>query len=113
MQMRACKLFGAVLLGIATALALRVEAADTSRASVDLTTTDGAAAVDGTWRYADVQVVPTRHRAPDANGQPTGNFQPTWDYEPHAGVKDVDDSACISLAAPDVTTPRGNVPLSL
>jgi len=81
MQMRACKLFGAVLLGIATALALRVEAADTSRPAVDLTTTDGAAAVDGTWRYADVQVCRPATGAPDANGQPNGATS-----QPHVGL---------------------------
>jgi len=45
--MRVFKLFGAALLGIASTFALHVEAADTPRASVDLITTDGAAAVDG------------------------------------------------------------------
>ena len=112
MNMRAFALFGTALLGIAFTLASRGEAAETPRASVDLTTTDGAAAVAGTWRYADVQLVPTRHRAPDANGQPTGNFQPTWDYEPHAGGKDFDDSAWTSLAATDLTARRGNGRLS-
>src|SRR5260221_13381048 len=99
MKMRALTPFGAALLGIAFTLASRGDAAETPRASVDLTTTDGAAAVDATWRYADVQLVPTRHRGPDANGQPTGNFQPTWDYEPHAGTTEFDDSGWASLAA--------------
>jgi len=77
--------FRIALLGIVSTLASRGEAAETPRASVDLTTTDGTAAVEATWRYADVQLVPTRHRGPDANGQPTGNWQATWEYEPHAG----------------------------
>src|SRR5216684_3959277 len=89
--MRAFTLLGVALFGIVSTLALRGEAAEAPRASVDLTTTDGTGVVDATWRYADVQLVPTRHRGPDANGQPTGNFQPTWDYEPHAGVRDFDD----------------------
>src|SRR5260370_17298744 len=90
--MRAFTLLGVALFGIVSTLALRGEAAEAPRASVDLTTTDGTGVVDATWRYADVQLVPTRHRGPDANGQPTGNFQPTWDYEPHAGGQHFDDS---------------------
>src|SRR5258708_5626683 len=110
--MRAFTLFGLALLGIVSTLASRGEAAETPRASVDLTTTDGTAAVDATWRYADVQLVPTRHRGPDANGQPTGNWQATWEYEPHAGVKDFDDSGWTSLAATDLAARRGNGRLS-
>src|SRR6266851_8062950 len=110
--MRAFKLLGVALLGIASTLASRGEAAEAPRASVDLTTTDGTGVVDATWRYADVQLVPTRHRGPDANGQPTGNFQPTWDYEPHAGVRDFDDSGWTSLAATDLAARRGNGRLS-
>ena len=110
--MRALKLLAVALLGIASTLASRGEAAEAPRASVDLTTTEGAATVEGTWRYADVQLVPTRHRGPDASGQPTGSFQPTWDYEPHAGVRDFDDSRWVSLAATDLAARRGNGRLS-
>src|SRR5216684_4157893 len=110
--MRAFTLLGVALFGIVSTLALRGEAAEAPRASVDLTTTDGTGVVDATWRYADVQLVPTRHRGPDANGQPTGHFQPTWDYEPHAGVKDFDDSGWTSLAATDLAAHRGNGRLS-
>ncbi len=59
MNMRPFTLFGAALLGIAFTLASRGETAETPRASVDLTTTGGAAAVDATWRYANVQLVST------------------------------------------------------
>src|SRR5258708_16429703 len=110
--MRAFTLLGVALFEIVSTLALRGEAAEAPRASVDLTTTDGTGVVDATWRYADVRLVPTRHRGPDANGQPTGNFQPTWDYEPHAGVHGFDDSGRTPLAATDLAARRGNGRLS-
>ena len=48
--------------------------------SIDLTSQSGVELVQGAWRYSDVQLVPTQHRAPDANGQPTGAPVDTWDY---------------------------------
>jgi gluconolactonase len=112
MHMRTFNCWAAVLLGLAALHASQAGAAETPRASIDLTTIAGTAAVAGTWRYADVRLVPTRHRSPDANGQPTGDFQPTWDYEPHAGARDFDDSRWTQLAATDLTARRGNGRLS-
>ena len=88
------------------------QAAPTPRATVDLRTAEGASLVQASWRYADVRLVPTRHRAPDAEGQPTGDWQPTWDFEPHAGVRDFDDSAWTSIPASSLTARRGNGRLS-
>jgi gluconolactonase len=61
-------------------------------ARLDLQTPDGVAAVRGAWRYADAELVPTTHRAPDANGQPTGAPVKTWDVQPRAGGVRFDDS---------------------
>ena len=110
--MRTFNHWGAVLLGIAALNVSQAGAAETPRASIDLTTIEGTAAVAGTWRYSDVQLVPTRHRGPDASGQPSGDFQPTWEYEPHAGTREFDDSRWTQLAATDLTARRGNGRLS-
>jgi gluconolactonase len=112
MCMRMFRIFNAALLGIAAAVAPRAEASETPRASVDLTTVEGAAVVHGMWRYADVALVPTQHRAADVNGQPTGELRPTWDYAPHAGGRNFDDSKWISIAPTDLATRRGNGRLS-
>ena len=65
----------------------------TPAARVDLQTAAGVALVHGAWRYSDVEIVPTTHRAPDASGQPTGLTVDTWTLRPLAGAKDFDDSS--------------------
>ena len=67
-------------------------AVDAPLAQLDLTTQAGIDAVQGAWRYKDVELIPTQHRSPDGQGQPTGAPAVTWDYTPHAGLRDFDDS---------------------
>jgi hypothetical protein len=76
-------------------------------ATIDLTTQSGVELVKGAWRYSDVQLVPTKHRAPDANGQPTGAPVDTWDYQPHAGSRDFDDSSWSTLDPATLSARRG------
>jgi gluconolactonase len=87
-------------------------AAPTPLASIDLATRDGAALVKGEWRYSDVALVPTTHRAPDAGGQPTGATVSTWDFSPHAGGAAFDDSAWPVIAPDTLSMRRGNGRLS-
>lgn len=75
---------------------------------IDLTTARGVELVMGAWRYSDVQLVPTQHRAPDASGQPTGAAVDTWDYQPHAGGRDFDDSTWSTLDPGTLATRRGH-----
>ena len=77
-------------------------------ARVDLLTADGARSMNGEWRYADVELVRTRHRAPDATGQPTGAPVDTWDLVPHAGARDFDDSAWPVLEPATLPARRGH-----
>jgi gluconolactonase len=79
-----------------------------SLATIDLTTRVGVGLVRGAWRYSDVELVPTQHRAPDANGQPTGEPADTWDYQPHAGVRDFDDSTWKTIDPTTLTERRGH-----
>jgi gluconolactonase len=76
--------------------------------TIDLTTQRGVELVKGAWRYNDVQLVPTQHRAPDANGQPTGAPVDTWDYQPHAGGRDFDDSTWSTLDPATLSARRGH-----
>lgn len=77
-------------------------------ARVDLTTTQGLAAVQGTWRYSDVELIRTQHRRADERGQPTGEAVDTWDYSPHAGGRDFDDSSWQSIQPGTLSERRGN-----
>jgi gluconolactonase len=99
-------LFAAALAPHSQALA---DAADSNAfASIDLTTQHGVDAVAGTWRYSDVELVRTEHRAADANGHPTGASVATLDYTPHAGGRDFDDSKWIALDPRTLKDRRGH-----
>ena len=65
----------------------------TPDASIDLATAEGAASVEGEWRYHDVRIVETGFRAAGPDGQPTGAANRAYDYVPHAGWADFDDSS--------------------
>jgi gluconolactonase len=60
---------------------------------IDLATVEGAALVQGQWRYHDVAIVETDFKAAGPDGQPTGGQNRTYDYRPHAGWADFDDSS--------------------
>jgi gluconolactonase len=77
-------------------------------AQVDLLTGDGAALLQGQWRYHDVAIVPTMHRAADAAGQPTGAAVDTLDIAPHAGDRGFDDSAWTTLDPASLGQRRGH-----
>ena len=66
-------------------------------AEIDLTTQHGVELVKGTWRYSDVQLVPTQYRGAD-----------TWDYAPHAGLRDFDDSKWPMLDPATLSERRGH-----
>lgn len=68
-----------------------------SLASIDLMTRSGLELVQGTWRYSDVQLIPTQYRGAD-----------TWDYRPHAGVRDFDDSGWAKLDPKGLSERRGS-----
>jgi len=77
-------------------------------ATIDLQSETGLRQVAGAWRYADARLEPTRHRAPDANGQPTGAVVETWDLLPHAGVNGFDDSDWAILEPATLRQRRGH-----
>lgn len=76
-------------------------------ARIDLQTAAGVELVRGAWRYADAELVPAMHRAPDVSGQPTGAPTTTWSLEPQAGAAAFDDSAWPVIAAESLRERRG------
>lgn len=86
--------------------------ADRPVASIDLMTAEGAARVQGSWRYRDVDLVRVPFRGPGADGQPTGSEGSAWDIQPHAGVRDFDDHDWPVIDAKALVQHRGSGRLS-
>jgi len=81
-------------------------------AIIDLATRDGAAFVQGTWRYADTRIVETDFRAPGPDLRPSGAPIKTYDHAPHAGAADFDDSGWAVIPADALEGRRGTGKLS-
>ncbi|MFO0691589.1 MAG: SMP-30/gluconolactonase/LRE family protein [Myxococcota bacterium] len=95
--------------GLALATQVGSAVADDGKplATIDLTTEAGARLVQATWRHADVALVPTEHRFPDANGDPTGPPSRTFTIEPRAGGVGFDDSGWKAIAPSALTERQG------
>jgi gluconolactonase len=76
-------------------------------AVIDLATAEGAALVQGEWRYSDTRIVETEFPGPGPDNQPTGPVGKTWDYEPHAGGAAFDDSGWEVIAPATLPARRG------
>ena len=87
-------------------------AADAPLATLDLATKAGADAVQGNWRYSDVDIVAARFPAADAEGKPNGPEAATYDFTPHAGARDFDDSQWQGIAPESLAARRGHGRLS-
>jgi gluconolactonase len=81
-------------------------------ARVDLLSPEGARLMSGKWRYADAELVRTRHRAADSAGQPTGAPVDTWEVTPRAGERGFDDTSWPVLEPTTLGARRGNGRLS-
>jgi gluconolactonase len=81
--------------------------ASTPDATVDLTTTAGAATVGATWRYAEARVVESTFFAPGAGGQPSAERVPSRDIEPKAGARGFDDGTWDTVAPDALSARRG------
>ncbi len=80
---------------------------DTPVVSLDLATREGAAMVNGQWRYSDTKIIEVDFKGPGADGQPTGVPVRTYDYLPKAGVAGFDDSGWEILDPTTLTERRG------
>jgi gluconolactonase len=81
-------------------------------AVIDLATSEGAALVQGQWRYAGTRIVEADFRAPGADLRPSGAPIKTYDYTPHAGAAEFDDSAWEIIAPRTLEDRRGTGRLS-
>lgn len=77
-------------------------------ARVDLLSREGAQVLGARWRYADAELVRTRHRAADPAGQPTGAPVDTWEVSPNAGERGFDDRSWPELDPTTLDARRGN-----
>jgi gluconolactonase len=81
-------------------------------AIVDLMSTEGAALVQGQWRYSDATIVEVDHRSPGPDLRPSGPPNRTYDITPHAGAADFNDSAWEAIAPNRLDARRSNGRLS-
>jgi gluconolactonase len=77
-------------------------------ATIDLGTKDGAALVQGQWRYSDTKIVETEFRTAGADGQPGSQVVKTYDYEPKAGSANFEDSKWEAIAPTTLEKRRSN-----
>lgn len=75
---------------------------------VDLSTTEGAALVSATWRYADARLVEVDHRAPGSDLKASGDPVRTLDVMPKAGSADFSDALWPKIDPSTLKARRGN-----
>ena len=81
-------------------------------AIVNLASDEGAALVNGQWRYRDATIVQVDHHAPGPDLRPSGPPNRTYDIEPHAGAADFDDSTWQAIPPNGLEERRSNGRLS-
>jgi gluconolactonase len=94
------------------ALARPEQSPPVADAVVDLRTREGAALVQGQWRFAEAQVIEVDHRAPGVDRKPTGAPIRTHDISPRAGAIDFDDRAWAIVPADSLEDRRSTGKLS-
>ena len=81
-------------------------------AIVDLRTREGAALVNGQWRYADARVEPVDFKGPGADLRASGAPVKTLDVTPKAGIAGFDDSSWATIDPTSLEARRTNGKLS-
>lgn len=75
-------------------------------ATVDLSDPDGAALVEGKWRYSDVTIFEAEFLQAGPDGQPGLAISNTYDFGPRAGGTDFDDSSWPIIPPDSLSTRR-------
>lgn len=75
---------------------------------VDLSTPEGAALVQATWRYADARLVEVDSKAPGPDLKASGDPVRTHDVTPHAGAADFSDADWPKIDPSTLKARRGN-----
>src|SRR4030095_4110802 len=81
-------------------------------AIVNLASDEGAALVNGQWRYSDARIVDVDHHGPGPDLRPSGPANRTHDIMPHAGAADFDDTAWQTIPPAGLEARRSNGRLS-
>jgi gluconolactonase len=81
-------------------------------AVVDLRTVEGAARVNGQWRYSDTRIHEIEHRSVGPDLRASGTANRTFDFAPDGRWTDFDDSKWEVISADSLERRRGNGRLS-
>jgi gluconolactonase len=114
MRMKTNKAFTAAIIAIST-LTLRADhipRAVLPDAVVDLRTVEGAAHVNGQWRYSDTHIHEIAHKSVGSDLKASGSANRTFDFAPDARDADFDDSKWQVIPADSLEKRRGNGRLS-
>src|SRR5689334_12110221 len=77
-------------------------------AIVNLASDEGAALVNGQWRYSDARIVEVDHHGPGPDLRASGPANRTHDIVPHAGAADFDDTTWQPISPAGLEARRSN-----
>jgi gluconolactonase len=115
MPMKTTKAFVAAIIAAISTFALRADHAPRAvlpDAVVDLRTVEGAARVNGQWRYSDTHIHEMDHKSVGPDLKASGAANRTFDFTPDARAADFDDSKWEVIPADSLEKRRGNGRLS-
>jgi gluconolactonase len=107
--------FVAAIIATISTLTLRADHAPRAvlpDAVVDLRTVEGAARVNGQWRYSDTHIHEIDHKSVGPDLKASGPANRTFDFTPDARTVDFDDAKWEAIPADSLEKRRGNGRLS-
>jgi gluconolactonase len=113
--MKTTKAFFAAIIATISTLTLRADHAPRAvlpDAVVDLRTVEGAARVNGQWRYSDTHIQEIDHKSVGTDLKASGPATRTFDFTPDARAADFNDSKWEVIPADSLEKRRGNGRLS-
>ena len=115
MPMRTNKAFATAIIAAISTFTLRADHAPRAvlpDAVVDLRTVEGAARVNGQWRYSDTHIQEIAHKSVGPDLKASGPANRTFDFTPDARGADFNDSKWEVIPADSLEKRRGNGRLS-
>lgn len=116
MTMKTNRAFLAAIIAVISTFTSRADHAPRAvlpDAVVDLQTVEGAARVNGQWRYSDTHIHEVAHKSVGPDLKASGPVNRTFDFTPDARGTDFDDSKWEVIHADSLEKRRGNGRLSL
>lgn len=111
MPMKTHKAFAIAIIAAISTFTLRADHAPRAvlpDAVVDVRTAEGAAPVNGQWRYSDTHIHEIDHMSAGPDLKASGQPNRTFDFTPDARVADFDDSTWEVIPADSLEKRRGN-----